>query len=177
MYFRVLIVALLLSGCNKDDSQQLLEPAPKQQTRHDFTPLSPLHAAPYAVEAIDEPDYLEPIFIGMTESYVYVDNATVFSEIAEIKALSGYEIEPVITYRYRVKMDIELDNELCVSTWLYRGQRELWSDANVDCDMNYQLYSYDEAMSFYGDWNVKKGSNFTVTFRRVGDIEVGWFIR
>lgn len=110
MYLRVLIVALLLSGCNKDDSQQLLEPAPEQQTRHDFTPLSPLHAAPYTVTAIDAPFYLEPIFSGMTDSYVYADNATVFSEAVESKALSYYEIEPVITYRYRVKMDINLDS-------------------------------------------------------------------
>ena len=175
MYLRVLIVALLLSGCNEEDSQQ--SPAPEHQTRHDFTPLSSLHAAPYTVTAIDAPVYLEPIFIGMTESFVYADNATVFSGIIESKALSDYEIEPVITYRYRVKMDIKLENGLCVSMWFYRGQRDLWSDANVSCDMNYQLYSYDEAMMFYGDWEVKKGSNFTATFRRVGGVGLGWFIR
>lgn len=76
-----------------------------------------------------------------------------------------------------MKIDIKLEDGLCVSTWFYRGQRELWSDANVSCDMNYQLYTYDEAMMFYGDLNVKKGSNFVATFRRVGEVEVEWFIR
>ena len=174
MYLRVLIVALLLSGCN-DDSNSPQEAAESQ--RHDFTPLSPLHAAPYTVTAIDAPDYLEPIFSGMTESFVYADNATVHSEIIESKALSDYEINPVITYRYRVKMDIKLDDGLCVSTWFYRGQRELWSDANVSCDMNYQLYTYDEAMMYYGDYLVSHGDNFTVTFPRSGSVYLEWNVR
>ena len=173
MYLRVFIVALLLSGCNDESNS----PQVAESQRHDFTSLSPLYAAPYAVSAIDAPVYLEPIFSGMTESFVYADNATVFSEIAESKALSDYEINPVITYRYRVKMDIKLDDGLCVSTWFYRGQRELWSDANVSCDMNYQLYTYDEAMKFYGDMYAKKGSNFTATFRRVGDVGLEWRVK
>ena len=174
MYFRVLIVALLLSGCN-DESNSPQEVVESQ--RHDFTPLSPLHAAPYTVTAIDAPAYLEPIFSGMTDSYVYADNATVFSEVAESKALSDYEIEPVITYRYKVKMDIIFDNGLCASTWFWNGQNTGWSELNYECKQNYPVYNYDEAMMYYGDYSAANGDNFTVAFPRSGSVYLEWNIR
>lgn len=43
--------------------------------------------------------------------------------------------------------------------------------------MNYQLYTYDEAMVFYGDYSMANGDNFTVTFPRSGAVYLEWNVR
>ena len=123
------------------------------------------------------PIYLEPIFKDMTVSYVYKDNAKVYSFITETKQLADYEIDPVITYRYKVKMDIVLDNGLCASTWFWNWEDTTWSELNQECNKNYPLYSYDEAMMYYGDYSVSQGDNFTLTFTRIGPLYLEWNIR
>jgi hypothetical protein len=144
---------------------------------NNFTPISPLNAAPYTVQAIDAPIYLEPVFKDMTAIYVYKDNATVYSVITDTKVLAYYEIDPIITYRYKVKMDIVLDNGLCASTWFWNGKNTGWSELNYECNQNYPVYNHDEAMMYYGDYSVGQGDNFTVTFPRSGSVYLEWNVR
>lgn len=188
MFKKVLFIAVLLTGCNHDefvyvnaDADASAASTPTQPItptlRSDFTPLSPLSAEPYTVTAIDAPVYLEPIFSGMTESYVYIDNATVHSNIEQLKRLDEHEITPQITYRYRVKMDIVLSNDLCVSTWFWKGENVGWSYMSDECNQNYPVYEFDDAMAIYGNLDVRDGANFTLTFQRAGDVTVLWNIR
>lgn len=113
----------------------------------------------------------------MDSTYVYVDNATVFSMVEEVKAIQDYEIAPVISYQYKVKQDIILTDGYCASTWWWRGKNYGWSELGIECNQNYQVYSEQEFMDKYGDMEVATGVNFSTLFPRVGKVSLEWSIR
>lgn len=181
----VFIICLLLSACQTDSEivEAVMpiivdEIAEEEEYKSSYiSPIGDFADEPYKTTLPDEPEYLTPIYTNMTASYVAVDMGTVHSSIEESRLLSDYEIALDITYRYRVKMDIHLDNGMCVSGWFWNDKETTWSDENLDCVYNYPVYGYDDFIAIYGNATVSTGNNFTVTFARAGSLDVEWLIR
>lgn len=173
----VVIIVLTLSGCNQEDYQVVGGKIDQSSYRSDISPIGAFNEAPYKTQLTEEEPYLKPIFSGMDSAYVYMDNATVFSMVEEVKAIQGYKIAPVISYQYKVKQDIILTDGYCVSTWWWRGKNYGWSELNYECNQNYSIYSADDFMGIYGDMEVATGVNFSTLFPRVGVVGLEWSIR
>lgn len=185
--FSLIIISALLLGCNggsnesaptdNETNSPVGDNLPQPTVRHDFTPISNLSTVPYVAPIYTAPQYLTPIYTGMTDSNIYAAPATVHSEIAALKPLSGYDININLSYQYRVKMDINLTNGMCVSAWFWNGNPTTWSDENIDCMYNYPVYDEADFMAIYGDATVKDGDNFILTFSRIGSVSIEWLIK
>lgn len=167
-----LILTVILTGCNGESIAEQTDQKEEVSTISNNCTLN--EQTVDDEQTVDAPIYLEPVFNGMTASYVSIDNATVHSVITEPKALADYEIDPVVKYRYKVRMDILLDNGLCASTWFWHHRNTGWSDLNYNCLYNSPVYSYDEAMMNYGDYSAANGDNFKINFPRSSSVYLEW---
>lgn len=178
------LLCISIVGCDSDSQDKdigtvidVVAPIVVESLQSDIAPIGDFSGSPYKVDAIESPQYLEPIFEGMTASYVYTDNAITYSNITESKALRDYVIEPEFNYQYRVRADIWLDSGYCVSFFVVKNKIEAWSGEGATCDYNSRELTTDEAMAAYGMYEVKPGKNFIATFRLAGSVNLEWNIQ
>lgn len=173
----LLIVTIILSGCNGESYEEVEIEEIKAPVISYIAPIGNIDSEPYKATVFEPEPYLELVYNGMTSTYAHENNATVYAVVTESKMLSDYEIDVTLSYRYRVRQNIMLENGMCASVWYWNSKEPMWSDTGDGCSNLSPTYTQEEFMALNGWMEVEKGNNFEVLFPRIGGLSMEMNIR